>query len=338
MPAPACASRQDHSCRSFFQATALGHREFFRVRHVVGEIAGGFFRIHFHTGVRRNQLIRNRHTLDHFNALLDQRAQTLTEAARVLAAWTLKPRMSLKSVSPLLPPKQLTLTELAMLMLGPAMAGTVTWAVSVQPLASVAVTFTVELISTFGVPLSTPNEIAIRAVAEALRPHAKVAMSGEGADELFAGYGPPLAEAEAWIARATGVARTVRSQAWTRGLLALFAVVAALSWAAHCGKAVGPAWQLDTHSPITKAEQFARACAAQALLQALPPPVAPLSVSALTPPSGSTGGADWWKTYAFSDGFHPTGARPPDVASTECRPSGLLSKICSNQLIYLPWR
>jgi outer membrane lipase/esterase len=24
------------------------------------------------------------------------------------------------------------------------------------------------------------------------------------------------------------------------------------------------------------------------------------------PPAGSTGGADWWKTYAFSDGFHPT--------------------------------
>lgn len=30
------------------------------------------------------------------------------------------------------------------------------------------------------------------------------------------------------------------------------------------------------------------------------------ALSALTPPSGSTGGADWWKTYAFSDGFHPT--------------------------------
>ncbi len=24
------------------------------------------------------------------------------------------------------------------------------------------------------------------------------------------------------------------------------------------------------------------------------------------PPAGSTGGADWWKTYGFSDGFHPT--------------------------------
>jgi phospholipase/lecithinase/hemolysin len=30
------------------------------------------------------------------------------------------------------------------------------------------------------------------------------------------------------------------------------------------------------------------------------------SLSAQTPPTGATGGADWWKTYAFSDSFHPT--------------------------------
>ncbi len=30
------------------------------------------------------------------------------------------------------------------------------------------------------------------------------------------------------------------------------------------------------------------------------------ALSAQTPPAGATGGADWWKTYAFSDGFHPT--------------------------------
>jgi phospholipase/lecithinase/hemolysin len=30
------------------------------------------------------------------------------------------------------------------------------------------------------------------------------------------------------------------------------------------------------------------------------------ALSAMTPPAGATGGADWWKTYAFSDGFHPT--------------------------------
>jgi outer membrane lipase/esterase len=30
------------------------------------------------------------------------------------------------------------------------------------------------------------------------------------------------------------------------------------------------------------------------------------SLSAATPPAGASGGANWWKTYAFSDGFHPT--------------------------------
>lgn len=30
------------------------------------------------------------------------------------------------------------------------------------------------------------------------------------------------------------------------------------------------------------------------------------SLSATTPPTGATGGANWWRTYAFSDGFHPT--------------------------------
>lgn len=32
------------------------------------------------------------------------------------------------------------------------------------------------------------------------------------------------------------------------------------------------------------------------------------ALSRMTPPEGSTGGADWWKTYAFADGFHPTPA------------------------------
>ena len=30
------------------------------------------------------------------------------------------------------------------------------------------------------------------------------------------------------------------------------------------------------------------------------------ALSAMTPPVGATGGANWWRTYAFSDGFHPT--------------------------------
>ena len=30
------------------------------------------------------------------------------------------------------------------------------------------------------------------------------------------------------------------------------------------------------------------------------------ALSAQTPPAGATGGANWWKTYGFSDSFHPT--------------------------------
>jgi len=30
------------------------------------------------------------------------------------------------------------------------------------------------------------------------------------------------------------------------------------------------------------------------------------ALSALPPPAGATGGADWWKSYGFADGFHPT--------------------------------
>ena len=45
------------------------------------------------------------------------------------------------------------------------------------------------MVGELGLPLSTPNEIAIQAVARALRRDGTVvALSGEGADELFAGY------------------------------------------------------------------------------------------------------------------------------------------------------
>ncbi|MDZ4754725.1 MAG: asparagine synthase (glutamine-hydrolyzing) [Phycisphaerae bacterium] len=55
------------------------------------------------------------------------------------------------------------------------------------------------MVGELGMPLSTPNEVAIYTVADVIRPHAKVTLSGEGADELFAGYGPVLDQCAAWI-------------------------------------------------------------------------------------------------------------------------------------------
>jgi asparagine synthase (glutamine-hydrolysing) len=59
-----------------------------------------------------------------------------------------------------------------------------------------------EMIARLGVPLSTPNEVAIHAVAQRLAGDGyKVALSGEGADELFAGYDQALVQAsEFWAA------------------------------------------------------------------------------------------------------------------------------------------
>lgn len=61
------------------------------------------------------------------------------------------------------------------------------------------------IIERTGVPVSTPNEIAINAVAEALRADGNVVtLSGEGADELFGGYAPPLMQAAAHVAALDG--------------------------------------------------------------------------------------------------------------------------------------
>jgi asparagine synthase (glutamine-hydrolysing) len=57
-----------------------------------------------------------------------------------------------------------------------------------------------KMITTLGYPMSTPNEIAIHAVARALRAHGHiVALSGEGADELFGGYVPIMQQCVAHV-------------------------------------------------------------------------------------------------------------------------------------------
>lgn len=63
-----------------------------------------------------------------------------------------------------------------------------------------------EMVGALGVPLSTPNEVAISEVAKTLRADGRVVtLSGEGADELFGGYEHPLRQALAFEhARAAG--------------------------------------------------------------------------------------------------------------------------------------
>lgn len=59
-----------------------------------------------------------------------------------------------------------------------------------------------ELVRAHEMPLSTPNEVAIEAVSRRLRSAGSVvAISGEGADELFAGYHVPLIAAMGFHAR-----------------------------------------------------------------------------------------------------------------------------------------
>lgn len=61
------------------------------------------------------------------------------------------------------------------------------------------------MVAAMGVPLSTPNEVAINEVARRLRADGKiVTLSGEGADELFAGYEGPMTQAARFVASGAG--------------------------------------------------------------------------------------------------------------------------------------
>jgi len=75
------------------------------------------------------------------------------------------------------------------------------------------------MVGRLGVPLSTPNEVAIHEVAACLRRAGNVvALSGEGADELFGGYDQLLGAAARWVdgggVAAEGGLRALDAAAW----------------------------------------------------------------------------------------------------------------------------
>lgn len=90
-----------------------------------------------------------------------------------------------------------------------------------------------EMIGAGGVPLSTPNEVAINEVARRLRADGMVVtLSGEGADELFGGYDLSLTAAmdfEAGVDGTTGTAARARFQLDSAAWLPIGAKPAILS-------------------------------------------------------------------------------------------------------------
>ncbi len=104
------------------------------------------------------------------------------------------------------------------------------------------------MIDSLGVPLGTPNEIAIQALAEGVhRAGIKVAIGGEGADELLGGYEPVLRLISA-IARARPSAEAAAAT-----------LVESIAWIAPTRQAeiLHPDWIASIREPLLLAETTA---------------------------------------------------------------------------------
>lgn len=118
-----------------------------------------------------------------------------------------------------------------------------------------------EMIEALGQPLSTPNEVAINEVARVLRAEGHVvALSGEGADELFAGYELPMRQASDWeTSRSASIAPGVDdpglfqllANAWVRPADKAQILAPAFWRAAEQDAALG-AWYSETFAALRR--------------------------------------------------------------------------------------
>ena len=127
---------------------------------------------------------------------------------------------------------------------------------------------------------------------------------------------PRLQQLLGGIAASAGPAASAQIQGLVKAWVEAFNTKLAANFAGN-DKVVVVDFYTSLNDQVAKPEQFGlsnaknTACPATGVgADGLPtysfPTCTVASLSAMPPPAGATGGADWWKTYAFSDSFHPT--------------------------------